>query len=85
MTYMVLTKWRSWPTRGQVMAMTMVYQDLIRLSKRGDNKICCMTRSADFRFEHSLRLRNISLVGLAGQMYPGEFTRRLTLRAIYFH
>ena len=32
MTYMVLTKWRSWPTRGQVKAMTMVYQDLIRLS-----------------------------------------------------
>ena len=46
--------------------MTMVYQDLIRLSQRGDNKLCCMTRSVDFRFEHSLNLRNLSLVGTAG-------------------
>ena len=65
--------------------MTMVFQDLIRLSQRGDNKLCCMTRSVDFRFEHSLNMRNLSLIGLAGQLQPGQLTRRLTLRAIYFH
>ena len=66
MTYMVLTKWRSWPTRGQAKVMTMVYQDLIRLSKRGDNKLCCMTRPIDFKFEHSCNIYNLGVVGGEG-------------------
>ena len=82
--YQVFVGLRAWPTRGQVKVLTMIYQDMIRRSRRG-NKLCCRSRPANFRFEHSLNLHNLSLIGGEGAILPGELARRLTLRAIYFH
>jgi hypothetical protein len=82
--YQVFVGLRARPTRGQLKVLTMVYEDMIRRS-RTRGKLCCRARPANFRFEHSLNLDNLSLVGTEGGMQPGELARRLTLRAIYFH
>ena len=42
--YLLLTRVNAWPNEGYLRAVTMAYQDMIRLSEQGDGKLCCMHR-----------------------------------------
>ena len=66
------------------MAVTKVYQDLFKPSQI-DGKLTCMQRISKFKFEHSLYLPNLDLIGLHNQVPPEELAIRLTNRALYFH
>jgi hypothetical protein len=65
-------------------AVTKVYQDLFKRSPI-DNKLTCMQRIPKFKFEHSLYMPNLDLIGLPGQVSPEKLATRLTNRALYFH
>ena len=80
--YMVFTKFNKWPTQGQLIALTKVYQDLFKRSEI-DGKLTCMKRIHKFKFEHSLYMSNLNLIGLVNQIPPDELAVRLTNRAIY--
>ena len=51
------------------MAVTKVYQDLFKASQI-DEKLTCMKRIPMFKFEHSLYLPNLGLIGLINQVPP---------------
>jgi hypothetical protein len=47
-----------WPTSGQLKAMTMAYQDLLK-GRSGRGRQRCMSRIKDIRIERSVSIANV--------------------------
>jgi hypothetical protein len=86
--YSILVRNGTWPSQGQMRAMTMAFEDLFRPSAtRTDGKLCCLHRIADFKFQRSITPQNLRYAGNLpmGGVGIHQITANLARRAAYFH
>jgi hypothetical protein len=76
-------------TKGILKAVTMVYQDMLRVRERpGEGRVMhCMHRIGGFRFNRSITVVNLRTLNMfwSNPFGPQELLLKLARRAIHFH
>ena len=88
-TFRAMEKNKQQLTKGILKAVTMVYQDMLRVRERpGEGRIMhCMHRIGGFRFNRSITVANLRAINLYCSIPygPQELLLKLARRAIHFH
>ena len=83
MLYRYIANSQTWPTEGQLKAMTMVYQDLFK-GRNDRGTMRCMNRGA-FRFDRNITVGRLRILPTMHGINPSEIVAKLVTRATTFH